>query len=102
MGGDVNAPKKKRKKRNKKKKKVEGGEEKDEESGDDEKPNDPTKEVKAQENANYVAPDVQENEVFRCLGGWKKPVSIKFPSEKMDGYPENDTIPYKVPRVSAE
>ena len=48
------------------------------------------------------APETQENDIFRCLGGWTRPVTIKFPNDKMEGYPENDTIPYKVPRVSAE
>ena len=40
--------------------------------------------------------------MFRCLGDWKQPITIKFPNDKMEGYSENELIYYKVPRVSAE
>lgn len=27
-------------------------------------------------------PETQENEIFRCFGGWKRPVTFKFPTDK--------------------
>ena len=87
--------KKKKKKKNKKKKAAEQGE-------GEKKEGDGEKKVEANGVEGVEQPETQTNEIFRCLGGWTKPVKYKFPNNQFQGYPVNQIQEYKVPRVKSE